>query len=507
MTIHPELAGDIEVRTEPDGAVVIGPDPIGAAGLVFVSLDGSLLAVDPMAPHGPVQLRVSDPARLSAIEAVYGADAAAAVMRSLTSKDGASIRVPLVDSPERDALVRLGIVRWLKDRCPVAVDRPLLIVEEEVLATRLRDLLDADHTPPDALLDWAPTMVQWARASRRTGSTFGLTPAVPALIADALREVEALLASQSESELLDDLQHETELLLAQQALDLPAVDPDAEWAVMSELSPRGADLMGNDDTLTYRRRGPVDWDRTPPTSTSRAEDAVSWSIAPQTGGDLLTVVVKTFPESPHASDLDVPSSLIAPPALLQATLYQSSWPLPLAVVDLESRPENEALMGSLRLDPVVTERIRSSEQPALSVEVQVKGIPSPPRTGAEARRAAAIRWATRGLCGLRLASVAPLSSRTGLLTTALEALAAAARRYAELPNGGGTAAAAQCEALMQEPASSEPIPGPELWIPDDVADELPPLPAGDPWTGPGRATAAEYWYSAAPPLAAPPADS
>ena len=488
MTIEPEVDGGIEVRTEPDGAVVIGPAPVGAAGLVFVGLTGCLLVVDPMAPHGPGQLRISDPSQLSAVEIVYGTEVAAAV----SAADDRPIRLPLVASPERDALVRLGVLRWLGDRCPVALDRPLLLVEEHVLAARLGDLLDEDHTRIDALLDWTPAVLEWARLSRRAGSEFRETAAVPALLVAALREIEARLAG---SDRLEDVRHEAELLQAQETFELPDVDPDTAWAVIGELSPQSAPVMGKDDALTHRGWGPVDWDRTLPTATSRTEDAVSWRIMPQAGGDLLTVVVKAFPSSPHAELLVVPDVLVVQSTELQATLHSSTWPLPLAVVELTMRPENGALMGSRRLDPVVVDKIRNSEGSALSVEVQVRGFPRPPRTGSDARRASAVRWATRGLCCLRLASVAPPGVREELTTTGTEALASAARRYSELPDGAGAAAAAQCTALI--PAAAEDR---QYWTPEEIEVEPDAVAAGDPVGGVAGPTAAEIWYAVAAPL-------
>jgi hypothetical protein len=491
MSTELDVDGGIEVRTEPDGTIVIGPEPVGAAGLVFIALTGSLLAVDPMSPHAPGQLRISDPAQLSAVEALYGTEVAAAV----AAADEVPIRLPLVESPDREALVRLGVLRWLADRCPVALDRPLLIVEENLLTVQLSALLDDEHNRTDALLDWAPAILEWAWLARRTGSEFQQADAVPALVVAALREIEAQLPADADR--LEDLRHEAELLEAQAAFELPAVDVDAAWAVIGELSPQSAPVMGKDDALTHRGWGPVDWDRTPPTATSRTEDAVSWRLVPQAGGDLLTVVVKAFPPSPHAELLVVPDALSLPPTALQATLHLSSWPLPLAVVELLLRPENGALMGSHRLDPVIVEKIRNSEGSALSVEVQVRGVPRPPRTGADARRAAAVRWASRGLCSLRLASVAPPGVRDELTTTGTEALASAARRYSELPDGIGAAAAAQCTALI--PATQEDR---QYWTPEDVEVEVDLGPAGrDPVEGSARATVAEIWYAAAAPLA------
>ncbi|WP_328328576.1 hypothetical protein OHA70_03875 [Kribbella sp. NBC_00382] len=494
MSIEPELDCGVEVRAEPDGAVVVGPPQVGAAGLVIIALSGGLLTVDPMAPHGPWQLRVSDPSQVTVVEAVYGAEVAAAVKAA----DSMSIRLPLVASPVRDALVSLAVLRWLGTRCPIALDRPLLIVEENVLAARLGDLLDENHTRTDALLDWAPAVLDWARLCHRTGAEFRRTDAVPALIEAALREIEARL---TDPEALAEVRHEADLLQGRTTFEVPATDSGGAWAVIDELSPQGAPVMGNDDSLMRRGWGPVDWDRTSPTATSRTEDAVSWRIMARAGGDLMTVVVKAFPPAPHADVLVLPDALRPGPSDLQATLHSSDWPLPLAVVELTSRPENGALMGSLRLEPAVADRIRNSEGSVLSVEVEARGVPHFPRWGADARRAAAVRWATRGLCCLRLAPVAPPAARSALAMTGAEALAFAARRYTELPDGAS--AAAQCMALI--PASAEDR---QYWTPDDF--EVGPDPSavgGDPVGGAARATAAEIWYAAAAPLSVHPAAS
>ncbi|MEU4191400.1 hypothetical protein AB0E69_05855 [Kribbella sp. NPDC026611] len=476
MSIHPEANGAIEVRTEPDGAVVVGTGPVGAAGLVFIALDGGVLAVDPMAPFGPGQLRVSHSAGPRAVEAVYGAAAAAAVARA--ARDQAPVRIPLRESPIRDNLIRLGVLRWLRDRCPVAIDRSLLIVEEQVLAARLADVLDAE---PDALLAWAPAVLEWARACRRTESEVGRAAAVPHLVVDALAEIQARLAP--DSLLLADVQLEAKVLRAWRTPERRAPDAAEVWAVIEELSPHGTQLARPDDGLTFCGRGPVDWDRTPATATSRAEDAVSWRIVPQSGRDLLTVVVEAFPQVPQVDALMIPQSLVTPSIELQAALYQREWPLPLAVVELTMRPENGALMGSARLEPAASARIRSTERPVLSVEVQPRGTPVPPRPGADARCAAAMRWASRGLSSLRLASIAPPGARDALRNAAADALAAAARRYSAMPDRSSTAAAAQCARLIRTMVEREP------------------------WTGPARASAAELWYAVAPPLAPRPTES
>ncbi|GAA1613006.1 MULTISPECIES: hypothetical protein [Kribbella] len=469
----------IELRTAPDGAVVIGPEPVGAAGLVFIALTDGVLAVDPMAPHDVPQLRLTgEPA--AATEILFGTAAADAAR-------GTGIPAPeLVASPERDALVRLGVLRWLCDRSPIALDLPLLVVEQLVLEAGLTEVLDPEHNSPHAIVDWAPTLIEWSAQARRADSELRRTAEVAELILGGLRTVELYLEPGLHQH--SDVVHEIELLTAISDWGLSGADPDRAWDVLDELRPQPAEDLGHGDLPSWHGNGPVDWDRTPSRATARHEEAVSWSIR----GGALSVVVDVFPPAPHLALLGTSAAPAEPPPLLQATLYASSWPLPLASVDLELRAESGSWMGTHQLDAAVLRQLGQVAAAALFVDVHARGARHRAPVGRAADRAAAERWAARGLSALRLAvggrSVASLRG------TASQALTRAATFYGGLPDDAGVPQARQCRALAQwATGGGAPL---NVWRPNG-ANEEEMLPARDPADGPGRPSAAEIWYAAA----------
>ncbi|WP_157979614.1 hypothetical protein [Kribbella monticola] len=472
------MPDEIEVRTAPDGAVVIGPEPVGAAGLVFVALTDGVLVVDPMAPHNVPQLRLTgEPAE--ATESLFGTAVAGRAR-------GVDVPAPeLVASPERDALVRLGILRWLHERSPVSLDLPLVVVEQLALEAGLTELLDPEHHAPLAILDWVPALIEWSGRARGTDSDFRRTAEVAEVILDGLRTAELQL--ESGGRLHSDVVHEIELLTAISAWGLSGADPDGAWAVLDELRPQPADDLGHGDLPSWHGNGPVDWDRTPPRATARHEEAVSWSIR----GGALSVVVDLFPPAPHAAVLAAPAAAADRPGRLQATLYASSWPLPLASIDLELRAESGAWMGTHQLDPAVLQHISRVAETALFIDVHARGTRHRAPIGPAADRASAARWAARGLSALRLAAAG--RSRAGLLSTASQALTRAATFYSGLPDGVGGPEARQCRALAQwATGGGTPL---NVWRPNGSAEADTP-PVFDPVGGPAGPSAAEVWYAA-----------
>jgi hypothetical protein len=141
------------------------------------------------------------------------------------------------------------------------------------------------------------------------------------------------------------------------------------------------------------------------------------------------------------------------------------------------------------------ERIKETESPQVIVDVHSRGLIRRRRADHEAPLAAAIRWATRGVTGFRLASATEASRRGQLEIAAKRALTLSAHLYRTVATDHAAVAAATCQALANE--IGEPSPGaiPRRFWPgtNNAAGASAGIRPADP---PAQVSAAEAWFVA-----------
>lgn len=502
MTSPPNAPGGPDGRdgeralpvAEDAGAVTIG-GPTGApAGLAGLSLRGGTLLVDPTAAGAPPRFRVGDPADLDVAVHLYGGAAVDAVR-------GARPTIPLTQSPDRDALVRLAVTRWLARTLVVPLDLPLLRLEVATTAASLAGLLDPDEEPVQDLLDLLDDTLTWSERALEPGTAWRSTPAVVVALTAALAAMRRHLP-------MSDPRHQQitqrlGALTGTSAGGTPTVDPTRGGRLdrlTTELQPAGAaDLGGPADLRTWSGAAAAGWDRVP-ADVSRAEHAVTWKITATSRGAVLSVVVDAAADPPHARLLTTrnPASgspADAPAATLQATLYHDRWPLPLAVCELHAAPETRSWMGNQPVLPNLADRLTQWPADGATLDVHSPSVRRPPPRGVQAQAAQAIRWSARGLTAARLAAASPAAPVRDLLTTnARAAFNRAARLYAPLPGHADQARAATGFAANADAPQPRPRwrPSPSSGDPSNTVPMADLTSVTDLITP----TAAEAWYTA-----------
>ena len=437
----------VDLHRRADGCVVIGNAPAAAAGIGLAPTRGGLVTVDPVDP-GALSVLVPaspDDECLEVLAALLGEDAAAAVRHvAVTGESHTAVLVPSL--PVREDVARLGVLQWATRHCAVGLAQPLLTVEQLTLSTRLASVMDPDWPGERDLRAWTGTIVEWARRARAIGSPWPRHPVVAALLQDALGALGETLPLADAR--LGDLDHERDLLAPLGALGLSHLGVDARPEWLTELRPHAAMAHRGSDSGQLDGTGAVDWARVPPGLTSRAEDAVSWRIRRHDEAYVLTVIVKAPAITPDLALLVTPTMPMPPMKIINASVYQGDWPLPLVVAGLDFRAEAGAWMGSQHVSAAVLERLSDHREGVVDVDVHEAGS-VPPRRGRGPRQAAAAqRWAARGATTMRLAGIATGQARQAWRDTAVQAWSRAARVYAGLPDEVGGAQRAQCLAVL-----------------------------------------------------------
>lgn len=491
--------GEVVVWRDSDGTVVCGPELVAPAGRCSVPLRGGTLVVDPMSPQAEVAVRISGDPQDSAdtVAALFGEQAADAVTRVADDP----ISVPMADSDERVALSHLAVLSWLDVTTPLPLDPRLLTVEGLVIEADHLDLLAPDSGSEGHLVEWLPTLVEWAQRSHEPQSALADDAHLASTLSAALHL--ALAASEpgpyaaqpdSRRSLLADAAHHAELLEARVRLGLPHLDPDAALAALAPLRPKAAVALGGEPSGYLHGVCGVDWTRVPRGSVAPHEEAVSWRLTPMPTPHL-SVVVAAGPTDASCRELDTVDQPSPEPPRLQATVFHPGWPTPLAVVDLIPRGETAAWLGTTNLGPSAFERITELGADGVIVDIHAAGLHRRPRLGVDGSIAAATRWAARGLTAARIAAAYPPDQRAALRSGAASAFTMAARLFRASTAARAQEAAARCEfaARTLGGSSATAASGPRVWRPAaDPSGALGPSPIDlEP-----RLSVAETWYAA-----------
>lgn len=389
----------VEVTASGTAPTRIGGPPYGIAGLTLVPLNGMVLQIDPAHPDVPPTGFVADPtAAHETVARLFGSEVAEAL-----DEDGTH-HARLATSRELRDLQRLGILWWLRECAPLALDPHLLHVETAIAQAALAELLDYDEDWTAPLVDLAPSIVTAAARFRTQPAIAADLPGAVSMLDQATALLDRLLPSGHPARA--SLDHEIALADAATRGGLRQFDAATALDLTQLLRPRGAHSAGVAD-LDLSGSATVDWARVRPGMLSPDEDAVSWQID---ADGMLSVVVAAAPAPrihPLFADCGPGPSQPRPagehhPLRPRFTLYRRRWPIPLGEGELELQPEAGAWMGAIQLDSTLHRQLTAWQPSMLSVEIRESGTRHPPRLGAAAQAAEAGRWAVRGLCGLRL---------------------------------------------------------------------------------------------------------
>lgn len=483
----------VSVHREGD-TFVVGEDPGAAAGVVVLPVKGGTFVVDPINPRGPGQLRVPGPPDLEVVEALFGTAVADAVSGRLDPAQNAV--VGLAQSHERSTLGRLGTVRWLQQASPLALDERLLRVEGLVLEASIADLLEPEEAA-ETLHDWVPSLVAWAHRCAAPDLDVAVGPEFLDLVSDGLAEALATLPTSASASASGDASAGLAAYLRAGLATARRRVPDAPRLPCGPIDAlRPQTRAGQTSSRNGQLHGSatVGWTRVPRGLTTQIEDGASWRVDTSPGKAHVSVVVTAPTADPTLRLLDVagqPGRSTVTPAL-RATLTHPEWMLPLAVIELNLRPETECWLGVEALGPAVLGLITGLDPTKFHMDLHVPGAGGRPRGGASASIDQATRWAVRGVSSVRLAAAYRAGSRAEIHRGACDAFALAGSLFGASPDLRDQRAAQQCCAavrLLGGSRGSSGSSGSTRSTGIEVIDSEPEL------------TVAERWYAAH--LAAP----
>lgn len=423
-------SGRVTVTQERDGLVRIGPHPVAASTVQEVALTGVTVVIDPSDPDPAGHALVYDvDLALPVVERLFGEP-----VRDALSARGPS-EVDLDPSPELAEIEHLGRLQWLRSNRSFPLDPSLLDLE---IAAAIAQWSDQDvflETP--GLIEVVTRMS--AHLREHPDAPLGRP------LRRLLREVMGHLPA-GDAEFVD-VDHERDLLRIEDEWGSAGLDAaDLAW-LARQFMPQAAFHLGAGRELVGQAS--LDWRRVPSALLPAAEDAVWFTVV---DGRVSVVVPGPPAVRPHPA---VARGAGAVPALI-ASLRSSTWPLPLAEGSLSRDPSGNEWRGQFDISDEAEDLARNA--PVLDVDVRSAALDWAPLNVGEARRAAARRWASRGIQARRLASVA---QDAGLAAAGVDSLRYAARLWSSV---GSAEPAKRCLDLATEPLPAVRLGLAERWF-------------------------------------------
>ena len=413
---------ELVARRKGTGSVLIGPDPVGSAGLGTIAIPGGLIVVDPARLDGAVTLTVADlDLAFDSLVELLGT-AAAESCRVVGLGRSASARVLVPRSEPLLSIRRLGLLRWLDAGAPWPLDEPLLRLEAALTALRCAYLLDDTAPSEDYLMDSADALLATLAGAE-------LAPTVAPLVVEAAGLLQGLL-------LVDDPRVDAFDALLRGG-PAPESWPGPTWVLdraARSCVPVGAATAGQDapDELITDSCA-ADWTRVRRGTIGRDETSVTW--AAEIGSEGGAVVSVTAGAA---------GSVVSRLPLLEATgpqvrglsfsVHTPGWPAPVAGGALTHRPEWGTWMGVAHLGLAATSELTAALRSGARVTVDVHEVDRPfvPGGSADPITAEAVRWSSRGVSAARLAWA---GCEPGVMTDAAIAALVRAQRLWRVAGG------------------------------------------------------------------------
>lgn len=478
----------IAVRGLPSGVIRVGPATLAAGDVVRLNLPGATALIDPLVPHYPPTIEVSDAATADdVLRELYGdpvADRALALDADDTDSGDTdpgdtdfddTVLVAFIPSRRLVDLQRLGALVWLARTMPWPLHQTALTAELITLTGACLDLLDDSDDIRDTLQGYSSPL----HAAMTTAATSTTATTVTAELVQAASVVCDTLPMAS-----------AEQLALRQAIERAvAVADRREQHAASGLesmtracTPVGAAHAGLDGAGTlFTGAATAEWSRNRPGLVSRDEDAVTWTVdlTTATSADVSVVTTAAAPTPdlalPRLSAAALIRAISDPtwrdPDAVSCSLHSPAWPLPLLEILLTRFPGTGDLTGSGTVrGPLVTMLARALRAGTLTVDVHEAGYRFAHLTAPDPVLEAARRWTNRAVCASRLALAHAEPSHARLAHSAW-ARAITLWRYTEAADPGlARARIGQCVGWQALVDGDQPA------NPDDLAGQGPDLP-------------------------------
>lgn len=479
----------VRIRRLRSGAIRIGPYSTFPAGLARVNLPGATMLVDPMTPHCPPTLEVSDAAEAAElVSALFGASVSENILGLDRYLDTAPVAEPAgVLSPRLQDLQTLGHLIWLAQTAPWPLPSAVLVGELINAMDVCLDLLEDPETVRQAMTNETAPM-QSALAAAMAGR---LPLPVITLLRAACGSVARALP------LTDPRQSQLSEMLEMASSPATHESPTGPNQVLVEAcTPAAATHAGAVDGTLYTGSTTAEWSRNLAGLISRNENTVTWTVEARglAEAELTVVAGKAGPE-PRVGPVELP--VTTADGLLRAlttersngrsaacSVHTPAWPLPLTEFLLTTYPGTGDLVGHGRVLGPVAQALRAAiETGNLVVDVHDIGHRythlGPVSLSVEAAR----RWSARAVCASRIVMARPgASTQTTAAANSAWHRALALWRHTEVTENPDLARERirHCAAWLntirrtgEEPAPSAP----------DLADPLGPDDLSSPgWT-------------------------
>ena len=426
--------------SETDKQIVIealggGPVQIGAggpapAGNVTLPLETVVVAVNPAEPEeAPCCLVADVDESQEELADLYGGATAGLASRAAEwDGPGRVGKLPLAPDDEdmSEAVVRLGVVRWLQEWSPLPLDWRLLRLEELTLVASLTGHL-ADE--PDPL----PELAKLCRYFHNHRDEDNFTPLV-GLLGDALEQVA------NQAPMTGDSGDWARQLLATWPIEEETVPPgrlDAD--LIDRFRPEFALAAGAEEWGALVESVTVDWEQVPRGWVGTDENNARWALDLDVDGAAHCAVAVDGPQEvrwfggvpwgrePGEGDR------------LGFDLLSAEPPEPVLSGQLDYDPQARSWGGSVTGTAVQTARLKQGREAGAGRSLRVRRDTTLRETFAPVA-AAARRWSVRGVSALRLLTAADdRDLRAGAVAALTEAAscweAAGRKRDAEACRG------------------------------------------------------------------------
>ena len=384
---------DVPVARLGLGRVLLGWERPIPAEAMTIPIEGAMVTVDPARPGSIPSCLITDPdAATASVQALYGEDAASAVLRVWDDDAPPETRCAVEPDDELGDLVRLATVRWCRRFSPFPLDDALSSLEELTLVGRLQGILeDAD--------EWADDLEQvCGRLVDRADGNVAAHPAAEQLLVDALELLATMLP------ITNPIGIEARERLSDRESGTPEPVGGGRGTWVADLRPPLALVAGD---ATDAGTATVDWYDVRRGLTSMTEDNVRWALELAEDAAVLSVVVEG---PPAIRRYGRPAAEREHPAVdrLAFEAYVPNWRFAVLTGELHFGEANWSWAGSSRVGAAQADLLQEALDTGGRPSLRVRTLDlSPAQNPAWA---VAHRWTCRGLAAARIAG--DLADRT-----------------------------------------------------------------------------------------------
>lgn len=403
-------SSQVQVRLLASGAVRVGPYTTSPAGAARICVPGATFVIDPMLPHYPPIVEISDHCFADdTVRVLFGDEVATEVHLCAQQQTPTTTLSSVTFSPQLYDLSLLGHLVWLYHASPWPMPAAVLSAELTNFAGRCHHLVDDPAALSRVIADQAGS---FTGALAAVSHATGYPPGVTNLLLQAARVISHHIP----------IGHPDRDALLGAIHALSAADPPTSRqtnaqplaAVVRSCTPTAAVHAGDDGRL-FTGSVTADWSRNSHGVIARDEDAITWAVETAASQAHLTVVAtKSAPPpqigspalAPISADglVSIVSDLTKTSATAAACSFHTpAWPLALTEVLLSPQANTGNLTGSTSLSqPASVALAKALRQGTLIVDTHDAGWRFPHLARLSPTVEAARRWTIRATCATRV---------------------------------------------------------------------------------------------------------